>query len=286
MPTSSGAPDAELIGFLGDYEDAADGLDPIGLSEQMTDDDKPAARRKEEGRARTMSSVRFHSIAARVLLIAALALGSASAFAQTGAQVPWSSLTADQQQLLEAVHKNWDQLPPPAQQRLIRGAQRWSTLTPEQRDNVRKRFEKWNSLQPDQREKLRDSYENFKHLPPEQQQRIRQAFKRFGALPAEQRQKLRERFNQMSPAERKAFLLGAESQNRAGIIHEFMQSIPQEERLETRQAFAPLNMEQRRTFIRTWRALPQDQREAYRKRIVQMSPEDRAAELSKPPPNP
>ena len=67
-------------------------------------------------------SIRFHSIAARVLLIAAFAFGGASAFAQTPG-TPWSSLTPDQQQVLESVHKNWDQLPPPAQQRLIRGAQ-------------------------------------------------------------------------------------------------------------------------------------------------------------------
>ena len=87
----------------------------------------------------------------------------------------------------------------------------------------------------------------------------------------------------MNPAERKAFLLGAESQNRAGIIREFMQSIPQEERRETRQTLAPLSMEQRRAFLRNWRALPPDQREAYRKRIVQMTPENRAAELDKPP---
>ncbi|MEP6484594.1 MAG: hypothetical protein ABJB01_09090 [Rudaea sp.] len=33
-------PDADVIGFLGDYEDAADGLDPIGLSEQ-TDAETP-----------------------------------------------------------------------------------------------------------------------------------------------------------------------------------------------------------------------------------------------------
>jgi hypothetical protein len=33
-------PDPALLGFLGDYEDAADGLDPIGLSEQV-DTDKP-----------------------------------------------------------------------------------------------------------------------------------------------------------------------------------------------------------------------------------------------------
>lgn len=37
------APDPDLIGFLGDYEDAADGLDPIGLSEQMNDATNAAA---------------------------------------------------------------------------------------------------------------------------------------------------------------------------------------------------------------------------------------------------
>ena len=44
----SGAPDAELIGFLGDYEDAADGLDPIGLSEQVADDKNAAASDKKK----------------------------------------------------------------------------------------------------------------------------------------------------------------------------------------------------------------------------------------------
>lgn len=44
------APDPELIGFLGDYEDAADGLDPIGLSEQMADDkNAPASDKKKDG---------------------------------------------------------------------------------------------------------------------------------------------------------------------------------------------------------------------------------------------
>jgi hypothetical protein len=42
------APDPDLIGFLGDYEDAADGLDPIGLSEQVNDDKKSAADEKKK----------------------------------------------------------------------------------------------------------------------------------------------------------------------------------------------------------------------------------------------
>lgn len=42
------APDADLIGFLGDYEDAADGLDPIGLSEQMAVDPTAATGDKKK----------------------------------------------------------------------------------------------------------------------------------------------------------------------------------------------------------------------------------------------
>ena len=45
-------PDPELIGFLGDYEDAADGLDPIGLSERPAvaeQSDAAAAAKKKDG---------------------------------------------------------------------------------------------------------------------------------------------------------------------------------------------------------------------------------------------
>jgi hypothetical protein len=44
-------PDPDLIGFLGDYEDAADGLDPIGLSEQQAADaaQSATAQKKKDG---------------------------------------------------------------------------------------------------------------------------------------------------------------------------------------------------------------------------------------------
>jgi phosphoserine phosphatase len=239
-----------------------------------------------------MTSIR-KTIILRLSIALPLLLGAACVVAQPNqnvqnvppavraAPIAWSSLSPDEQQILESVHKNWDQLP--AQQRLLRGAQRWATLTPEQRNNVRSRFEKWNSLPQDQREKLRERYEKFKQLPPDQQERIRQAFKRFGSLPPDQRQHLREKFNQMSPSEREAFLMGANAQNRAAMLREFLQSIPQDERRETRQTLQGLPMEQRRAFMQTWRGLPQDQRDAYRRRIVRMAPDQRAAELSKVP---
>ena len=42
-PHDAHAPNPDLIEFLGDYEDAADGLDPIGLSEQASAENQPDA---------------------------------------------------------------------------------------------------------------------------------------------------------------------------------------------------------------------------------------------------
>jgi|GEM_PF-4926207 hypothetical protein len=40
-------PDPELIGYLGEYEDAADGLDPLGLAEHAPAASPPAAKPKD-----------------------------------------------------------------------------------------------------------------------------------------------------------------------------------------------------------------------------------------------
>ncbi len=48
-PKKDTTPDADLIGFLGDYEDAADGLDPIGLSEQIAEPAASTSDQKKDG---------------------------------------------------------------------------------------------------------------------------------------------------------------------------------------------------------------------------------------------
>ncbi|HEY7873204.1 MAG TPA: hypothetical protein VIC31_10860, partial [Rudaea sp.] len=114
--------------------------------------------------------------------------------------------------------------------------------------------------------------------------RIRQAFKRFGSLPPEQREKLREKFKQMSPAERRAFIAGAQAQNQAGNAREFLRSIPPEERQPTRQMLQALSPAERRAFRQTWRGLPENQRDAYRHNLLHMTPQQRSTELAKPHP--
>jgi len=187
--------------------------------------------------------------------------------------ISWTSLTPDEQRVLEQVRDSWSQLPAEAQQRLRRGAQRWAQMTPEQRVRVEQRLQRWNEMTPDQRAGLRQRYEKFEQLPPEQQQRIRAAFRRFGNLPPGERAHLREQFDQMTPAQREAFLDGATAQHRAAIIREFNQSMPPEERRATHEMLRSLTPGQRRAFHVAWRNLPPAQRDDYRRRVLGMTPE-------------
>jgi DNA-directed RNA polymerase specialized sigma24 family protein len=91
---------------------------------------------------------------------------------------------------------------------------------------------------------------------------------------------LGERFGRMTPAEREAFFAGAGAQNRAGAVHDFMQSMPKEERRATREMLEGFTPAQRMAFIRAWRALPVEQRDDYRRQLLSMPPEQRSAALA------
>jgi len=199
---------------------------------------------------------------------------------QTPAQpIPWTSLAPDEQKVLEKVRDSWSQLPPGAQQRLRRAAQRWAQMAPEQRARVAQRLQRWNEMTPEQRAQVRQRYDKFEQLPPDQQQRIRGAFHRFGSLPPDERARLRDQFEQMTPAQRETFLDGARAENRVAMIREFNQSMPPEERRATREMLHALTPGQRRAFHLAWRSLPSAQRDDYRRRVLDMTPAQRAAEL-------
>ena len=59
------------------------------------------------------------------------------------AAVAWSSLSAEEQKLLNRFSERWETLPPEHQQRLVRGTRRWMNMTPEQRERARARHEHW-----------------------------------------------------------------------------------------------------------------------------------------------
>ena len=70
--------------------------------------------------------------------------------AQAG-DIPWSSLSADEQRILSRAHGNWDQLPTERQQRLLNGAHRWQEMNPQQREQARERWQERRDSKGDRR---------------------------------------------------------------------------------------------------------------------------------------
>ncbi|MGH8254931.1 MAG: DUF3106 domain-containing protein [Steroidobacteraceae bacterium] len=114
----------------------------------------------------------------------------------------WTSLSAQQQQLLGRFQNRWDRLPPARQQALARGAARWLAMTPEQRSSERERLRAWQRLPQRQRALVRRRWQQFRHLTPEQQRAFVQNFRAFSLLPQQQRAQLRQRWLQATPQQR------------------------------------------------------------------------------------
>jgi Protein of unknown function (DUF3106) len=123
---------------------------------------------------------------------------------QTPAPRAWSTLSAQQQQLLQKYQGSWNGLPADRQQALAQGSQRWLSMTPEQRYGAQQRFSQWRAMPPEQRQVLRQRWQQFKSLPPDQQQRVRENFQRFRQMPPQQRMELRRQWHRMSPEERRS----------------------------------------------------------------------------------
>ena len=62
--------------------------------------------------------------------------GGAAATANAPASIAWSSLTPEEQKVLDRFKDRWNTLAPEQQQKLLRGSRRWLSMTPEERDRV------------------------------------------------------------------------------------------------------------------------------------------------------
>lgn len=84
-----------------------------------------------------MSRNRHHPAA---LILCLSLLGLAPTAARAG-DIPWSSLSADEQRVLSRARDGWEQMSTERQRRLINGAHRWQDMTPQQREQARERWQ-------------------------------------------------------------------------------------------------------------------------------------------------
>lgn len=78
--------------------------------------------------------------------------------AQRG-DIPWNSLSPDEQQALKRYRGQWDEYSGERQQRLRDGAQRYLDLPPDKRREVERQRREYEQLSPAERERLRKEYQ-------------------------------------------------------------------------------------------------------------------------------
>jgi hypothetical protein len=73
--------------------------------------------------------------------------------------IPWESLSPEEQQALKRYRGQWDGYSTERQQRLRQGAQRYMDLPPDKRREVEQQRREYEQLSPQERERLRKEYQ-------------------------------------------------------------------------------------------------------------------------------
>jgi hypothetical protein len=73
-------------------------------------------------------------------------------------QIPWQSLSHEEQEALRDYRGRWNEYEPDRQQRIREGAKRYQRLPPEKRHEVDKKRQEYEKLSPQERQRLREEY--------------------------------------------------------------------------------------------------------------------------------
>jgi len=110
---------------------------------------------------RTIPEISPRSLLASTLLAAVLALAASPA--HSDADIPWQSLSKDEQSVLRKHSADWSNLSPERQRKLRNGARQYLQLPPEKREAVERKHSQYEKMSPQEREKLRDKYSRQKN---------------------------------------------------------------------------------------------------------------------------
>ncbi len=112
-----------------------------------------------------MTDTRNTAIVAAIL--GALLLGSTASAAidpqrlylAANGQIPWQSLSREEQEALQKYRRSWDSYDSERQQRIREGARRFQSLPPDKRRQIRQKRQEYERLSPEERRRLREEYQ-------------------------------------------------------------------------------------------------------------------------------
>lgn len=206
------------------------------------------------------------------LVLAALLAGAAMA-------QEWLDLEPEVRALLEPVRTAWDALPAAERRRIHDQASRWLAASPAQRDVLRERYRGWLERSAAERLDLRQRLLAWETLGEDERAALREARARFESLPEAERNRLRARFAELTPAQRRAFLLPAAQREAADLALRLFPYVPESEREETLQMLSALGEEGRAALDARSRRLSPVARDALRRDLLALPPEQRLARL-------
>lgn len=103
---------------------------------------------------------------------------------------PWSSLTAEQRQVLAPLQRDWSSIDAPRKSKWLEVAARFPTLAPEERKRLQERMAEWARMTPTERGRVRLGFQEAKQLAPQERQARWEAYQ---ALPEDERRALADR---------------------------------------------------------------------------------------------
>ena len=123
----------------------------------------------------------MRAILAAIVLAALSASAAVAAPKDRGPQ--WTSLGAEQQQVLAPLAPEWDKLSKPHKTKWLGIAKRYPAMKPEEQKRVQTRMQKWAKLTPQQRDLARERYRNLGKMAPDRREELRRHWAEYQALP-------------------------------------------------------------------------------------------------------
>ena len=205
---------------------------------------------------------------------------SSSAIAQSPAH---TSEPPAVQQALAPFQNLMARLPPSLRERLLAHARAWAALPPEEQARLRENLAAWDDLPPQRKLALREHFEAWEHMDSATQTTAINTARGYAALPETTRQRWRERFDALPPEQRQRYLFDPPTRAAMDLANALFPFVPAEQHTDTLAMLRSLAPEQVQALRRTLARLPPAQRNAYRQRLLDMTPGERAQELGGKP---
>jgi len=99
-----------------------------------------------------------HRLKSLLLTLAITVLLPAAGNVYAGGEIPWQSLSPEEQQALQPYRNRWDDYSSRRQREMRHGARRYMQLSPQKRREVEQQRHRYQQLSPEERHRLREQY--------------------------------------------------------------------------------------------------------------------------------